>query len=593
MIAAMGAILLTWLILALAFIGLGRAVWRLIGARELAGGFDWVVAFWLGYVATLCFLQVWNFWLPINGYALLVVCVAGGVLLLVELRQFVCFVAAQRPAMLIALGLVSIWVADRALGPGNADDSGNYHYTVIRWANEYPAVPGLANLSAVYTYNNSSLLYAAMMNTGPWRGRGEHVTNGLLIIALFAQVLAALFRLLREGVGKTTDFFDLVLLTPAVMLTLAKDLPSPKTDLPAGVLTLVMARVALGLFYESGERRRRSIVVLGLFAGALVSLKLSAGLIALLLLGIAILVCGLNRAVIGAAVGALVLVGPWVGRNVILNGYPLYPSKLFPLPVEWRVDGHVVDLVRENVGKQSKSGMLFWLRDTMERNHLARYARLVNPPFGKDENPPGFSWVRPWFFSLPVSSLIEIVLPAGIVLIALVVLLRRKSGARELVLCVAPLVALAFWFVTAPDPRFGWPAAWMLAALLVAIAFGGFGRRAVVALVAVSILLSVPTLGFRLAVLAVQKQVKPLHQVPVQWPGPDHGFWSHPTIAFKPVTNRWGVTVNMPVDEQDAMTWGGPLPCAGWNWPPNNPDLRMREPGNLAAGFVTDRRSSK
>jgi hypothetical protein len=416
------------------------------------------------------------------------------------------------------------------------------------------------------------------------------VTNGLLVIALFAQVLPAVFRLLREGIGKTTDLFDLALLTPAVMLTLAKDLPSPKTDLPAGVLTLVMARVALGFFYENRERRKRSIVILGIFAGALVSLKLSAGLIALLLLAIPILFGGMNRAVLGAAVGALLLVGPWVGRNVILNGYPLYPSTLFPLPVEWRVSGDVVDLVRDNVGKQSKSGMLFWLHDTLERNHLARYARLVNPPFGKDENPRGFSWVRPWFFSLPVSSLIEIVLPAGIALAALLVLARRRSGAKELMLCIAPLVALAFWFVTAPDPRFGWPAAWMLAGLLVAFAFRGVGRRAVVALVVISVLLSVPTLGFRLAVLAVQKQVKPLHQVPIQWPGPDHAFWPHPTIAFKPVTDRWGVTVNMPVDESDAMTWGGPLPCAGWNWPPNNPDLRMRQPGNLAAGFVTDRR---
>ena len=172
-------------------------------------------------------------------------------------------------------------------------------------------------------------------------------------------------------------------------------------------------------------------MILGIFAGALVSLKLSAGLIALLLVAIPVLYGGLNKAVIGAAIGAMLLVGPWVGRNVTLNGYPLYPSKLFPLPVEWRVSGDVVDLVRDNVGKQSKSGMLFWLHDTLERNHLARYARLVNPPFGKDENPPGFSWVRPWFFSLPVSSLIEIVLPAGICLMALVVLVRGSSQIRN------------------------------------------------------------------------------------------------------------------------------------------------------------------
>jgi hypothetical protein len=288
----------------------------------------------------------------------------------------------------------------------------------------------------------------------------------------------------------------------------------------------------------------------------------------------------------------LMLVGPWVARNVILNGYPLYPSKVMPLPVDWRVSGHVVDLVRDNVGKQSKAGMLFWLTDTLERNHLPRYARLVKPSFTKEQNPPGWSWVRPWFFSLPISSLIEIVLPMGICAVALMLAMRSKRRSSFIWLSLAALAGVLFWFTTAPDPRFGWAPMWTLAAILVAWAYERSGmiesRRAVVTAVVVGLMLIVPTLAYRLVVLHIQKQVSPLRQVPIQFPGPDHGFWPHPTIPFRKVTNRWGLTLNMPVDEHDAMTWGGPLPCAGWNWPPNDPDLRLRKAGDISGGFVSD-----
>ena len=620
MMSAIAAILITWTVLSVSFLGIGRLIWRNLGPSGARNSFDWIVSFWLGYAAVLCFLQFWNFWLPINICALLSVGIAGLLAAAFDGKALLLVLRSCNPRTLLALSLVALWVANRALGPGNADDSGNYHYTVIRWANEYPAIPGLANLSAVYTYNNASLLYAAMLNTGPWAGRGEHITNGLLVIALFAQVISAIFRLLSRrstsDAGTTLDLFDLVLLIPAVMLTLAKDLPSPKTDLPPGVLTLVMARVALTFILNTGHeeaaRRSRWIVILATLAAALVALKLSAGLVAFLLFAIPawqwISVerpAHLRRALMMCTLAVLMLVGPWVGRNIILNGYPFYPSKALAMPVDWRVSARVVDLVCDHVGQQSKAGMLFWLHDTLERNHLPRYARVVNPPFAKDENPPGLSWVRPWLFSLPISSLIEIVLPAMLCIAALLIAIQRPSPSQSPhlraqsstegkigLLPLAPLAGLLFWFTTAPDPRFGWAPTWTLAAMLIAWAYTRsfliHSRRAINLAVIFGLLLIVPTLGYRLVVLTIQKQVQPLHQVPFQYPGPDHGFWPHPTIPFKPVTNRWGLTLNMPVNEDDAMTWGMPLPSAGWKWPPNDPNLRLRNPGNIAAGFKSD-----
>src|SRR5205085_6097041 len=36
----------------------------------------------------------------------------------------------------------------------------------------------------------------------------------------------------------------------------------------------------------------------------------------------------------------LVPTAPWIARNIVLSGYPLYPAMIYPLPVDWiaRVD---------------------------------------------------------------------------------------------------------------------------------------------------------------------------------------------------------------------------------------------------------------
>src|SRR5207249_2192398 len=118
-------------------------------------------------------------------------------------------------------------------------DSGLYHYTVIRWANEHPVVPGVGNLSSTYAINNVSFLYNAMLNTGPWTDRGEHIANGLLLLMLWIHVVRAAANFIGNRGRLAENVFGLLLLPPAVMLAIAKDVASPKTDLPSGVLVLV------------------------------------------------------------------------------------------------------------------------------------------------------------------------------------------------------------------------------------------------------------------------------------------------------------------------------------------------------------------
>jgi hypothetical protein len=154
---------------------------------------------------------------------------------------------------------------------------------------------------------------------------------------------------------------------------------------------------------------------------------------------------------------------------------------------------------------------------------------------------------------------------------------------------IFPAVAgIVFWIIAGPDPRYGWPAAWVLAAVSVALAVARSrmprAGRAALLLAAVCV---VPVVAYRVGVLLVLRHVNPLTEVPFQPPGPDHGFHPKPAGQMTTVRTRWGTEVFVPADPSSTYCWDGPLPCTGW--PPLHPDLRRRDPDDLSAGFVIDR----
>src|SRR5439155_14565770 len=111
----------------------------------------------------------------------------------------------------VVLMLLAIWLANRAIGPGNAFDSGLYHYQVIRWNHEHPIMPGLGNLHPNFAYNNSCHLIDAILQAGPWEGRANHIANGLLLLMWMWTVAISAARLVRGSGGNAQNAFNLVL----------------------------------------------------------------------------------------------------------------------------------------------------------------------------------------------------------------------------------------------------------------------------------------------------------------------------------------------------------------------------------------------
>jgi len=69
------------------------------------------------------------------------------------------------------------------MGLSNNFDSGLYHFGSIRWLNEYPIVPGLANVHWRLAMNQSYFGFLSLVNIYPLWNKG-YAVGGLFLLYL-------------------------------------------------------------------------------------------------------------------------------------------------------------------------------------------------------------------------------------------------------------------------------------------------------------------------------------------------------------------------------------------------------------------------
>jgi hypothetical protein len=570
LLSAMVSVIVTWAVLACAMAGIGLLVLGpLRPAPATVSGLH--EAFWLGLALTLGGLVFWNIFLAIGVIPLAVVLVAG----------LVGFARSVRPVAKLASGalrhrrltlmaglLVIIWLANRAIGPADLWDTRMYHLNAVRWAREFAAIPGIANLERNIAFNNASHLLAAMLDVGPWHGRSQHLMSGLFLVALGLRAVLGLSRVLR-GRDRVDDRFFALTLPVVVGLAMRPEAASLSTDLPAAVLTLTTLGLALALLSRGPDRRPRTalwVTILCLFAAA-VACKLSTLGLALVGFPLFVLVPFVERygwapLRVFTLAGAVIIffAVPWTVRSAIMSGYPLFPAtSVAALDVEWRYPDDELRQLQQWIRAHGRG-------KTAEEWHSGKAQK---------------DWFNRWAYTAITSDLDRAAGVAGLALGAVAASFAGRRKRRRPWLAIAPACsATAFWFATAPALRFGFAFPWAVAALALAILWPVGWTRAIIAMV---ILLCALPVG-RTLVAGRRDPTTTVYKL-IFLAGSDHGFHQPTPAAYTTFTSRFGVTVHVPVEGD--FIWNAPLPSTHLR----NPNLRLRVPGDLSKGFVDDRTS--
>ncbi|QIF04283.1 hypothetical protein [Roseimicrobium sp. ORNL1] len=586
-------------------LGWGCLVQRLF-IRGTSRGMGPFMLVWLGWAGLVALLQILHLLLPIQGWmqALVIMTGLGGLWL--GRRELVTTLhlldaAPQGMRRLAGWSLLAILLAlftgYLVLGPDQralSYDTELYHLGIVRWNNEYPTVPGVANLHLRLGVNSTFLLYASLWNTGPGEGRTAWIVAGFPAFLLCIHWLAVI--LLDRSRGWAWRSAYCLLTLPYAIRLLAHTEASLYFDKVAliGALVTGLWLLHLGwLWLGEGQRQPNeregpsaptpsdsgtghllvpllSVLVLNFTFKQ--SLAFHAALAGLLAIGLGILqlrrqripMASGVRIVLGWGVLPSLLLAAYLINNAFLSGWLFFPAPVLRLPVQWAVP--VADT--QDLYLQIKS----WARSIGRLD-------LGEASVGE--------WIEPWKKGFLRSQEYQL-LAAALAALAILIwkgwtgsrFITRTGGVRwVLALGVVSLCNLAAWFFTAPDLRFADGLFWMF--------FGWMGTFLLAALLEQARTVQTVALGIGLVFfLTVSGNLFPRYSPGQLWSIPHARAtatvpYPGPGDALAENRDPHIPTVLVPKDPSSDQVANAPLPST----PYRNDRLRIRTPGNLRDGF--------
>lgn len=364
-----------------------------------------------------------------------------------EIKDY--FVNTSTVKKIIILLLILFWAYFTSRGYMHYDTD-LYHAQSIRWIEEYGVVKGLGNVHNRLAYNSSFFAISALFSMKFLVGQSLHTVNGFMTLLLSISVLDIMDSFKR----KKFVISDYVRIAAVYYLTLICDeIVSPASDFAIMCTIFYIVIKWIDLL----EKKEKSIVpyallcVGGVYA---VSLKLTAGLVLILLVKPAYMLIKEKRVkeiLMYLSMGLIVII-PWIIRNVIISGYLVYPfPELDLFSVDWKIDA--------DVAFADAAQIKVWGRSLYNE-------ALVDMPI--------WEWFGNWFKS-SLSGTEKLIILADIVclvialIIAIYIFVKKKWEYLDFLLVEVMIIcSYGFWQISAPLIRYGYAYALILVVLTLA-----------------------------------------------------------------------------------------------------------------------------
>ena len=466
--------LLLWWLIAVTVMPYGWLAISLVSrlGRKPAGDFHPVLIFLGGLALVTILADLVSLFSPLNQPVSLAF-LAGALILWLAtwLRQpHLQLPAWKKPTVLQAGvlllgGLIFISILDLASRTPSNPDTAIYHAQAIHWIESYRAVPGLGNLTTRLAYDSNWLLDNALFSFAWANQTSYHVLPGFLVLLSLFYFLEGLWQLVSANASPSA--WLKTLLIPIFFLILPSEVSSPGTDLPAILLTWLLLSESLTGTWRADADGETRLFFLGFLSVFAATLKLSV-LPLLILPGWMVILFAMkkNRAWSLKMAGiALVVILPWMARNVILSGYLIYPLPWLDFfTPDWKIP---LEVVRAEVQSISNWARSIWV-DSAQHNYSI----------------PLQQWVPLWFKAETLNRrIIAILAGSGIILTSILFMIKSprlwllNHGFKGIIpVYITAFAGTLFWFFTAPDFRFGWSFVIMAILLLGIPAFYLWGQ---------------------------------------------------------------------------------------------------------------------
>jgi len=350
--------------------------------------------------------------------------------------------------LLIIFAFSIFFIVVKSTNPPASVDTGLYHAQAIKWSEEYRVVPGLGNLHGRLAFNFSWFLPSALFSLSFLKIQPFHVLNPLLLIFVLIMSFEAGDEIIKGHIS-FANLLKIAIIIP-IILVFKNQLSPPNVDMPAALLILVLFIYFIEMLEnETPISDGLGPIIVALIAVYGCTVKLSS--IPIMVFGIFIT---LKKIMAKKYTDMLIILGiiliilaPWIIRNIILSGYLVYPfQSLDFFNFDWKIPLKAV---------------------VAESRAVSNYAR--NPGLIPDEWLSGglSSWFPSWLHYVITGyrkKLEFIVMPALFILAAIIINSFREKSLRinydairkYKIVYLTAVTGVIFWFFTAPDLRLGY-----------------------------------------------------------------------------------------------------------------------------------------
>ena len=318
-------ILISWCYILFTTLTLGVAFDKITKLKST----NFVVIVFLGLFTTTLLASFWAIFVSINIEFHLFLLAINAVICFKYLSEllglyhtFFREITALSKALKLFLVLLAILILAQSAEAPYFIDNETYYVQTIKWLNEYGFVKGLANLH-VFLAQTSGWHIAQSAFSFSFLYPNFNDLNG------FSVLLINLFAVLKLNTFNRNKNQEALLIgiLPLANLFFFQFISTPSPDLAVYVLCCLLFYYFLKHFYSITSEVFNLIVILALF---IIYIKITA--LPIILLPIALLLFNSKKLILKIKVSAILsilVLGLFIAKNVILSGYPLFPSTCF------------------------------------------------------------------------------------------------------------------------------------------------------------------------------------------------------------------------------------------------------------------------
>ncbi len=389
----------------------------------------------LGLVVCNSFATIVSLFLPINVYTLISFLIFGLTVAFYFRNEikFFRFFGNDRISSILILGFVGINLMV-TLGPPLNYDSGLYHIQAIKWINEFPAVPGLANLHGRFGFNPNIFTFFALTSFSEVFNQEIFSINFAVFIVIgvyFINIIKSIFN--EEGFSNNF----LLQFAMFVLILLLPNLASPSPDFLSTVVPLFIFSRIIELSNEKQEIKLKSFIPILILSIYILTVKLAAIPILLLFVFVGFIYSSELKKQLWLIPVLSFIVFPWIARTVISTGWLVFPFPSLDLfAFDWEVPvEHVIT----------------------EKETVTGFARLQNENYMIAAHQLFSEWFPEWWKRLSIFNQLFFVASLVFPLFIFIgnVIRIIKIDFLKITVIVTAFLGVLFWFYLAPDWRFG------------------------------------------------------------------------------------------------------------------------------------------